>query len=122
MKPFICEYDGCGQSFGFKKVLQRHQFTHTQPAPPRVRKVVKEAGIINELAGTGYEDTGRDIDCTVEGCEWRFTRDYDLKRHLASFHQQSEADLDTMVEDPSDLNSNIFVGHGIDLAQASFVF
>ena len=73
-------------SFGFKKVLQRHELTHTQPAPTRERKKVKGVSIIDELAGTGYEETGRDIICTVIGCEWRFTREYDLKRHLEGMH------------------------------------
>jgi general transcription factor IIIA len=103
VKPFVCEFEGCGLAFGFKKVLQRHYLTHTHPAPPRVRKVVKDVGLINELAGTGYEDTGRDIDCIVEGCEWRFTREYDLKRHLASFHQGKVEDTIDMAG-VSDLN------------------
>jgi general transcription factor IIIA len=88
VKPFVCEVEGCGRAFGFKKVLQRHELTHTQPAPPRERKrIVNETGIIDEIAGTGYEESGRDIVCIVSGCEWRFVKEYDLKRHMASMHK-----------------------------------
>lgn len=123
MKPFVCEFEECGLAFGFKKVLQRHELTHTRPAPPRVRKVVREAGIIDELAGMGVDDTERNINCTVEGCDWRFTREYDLKRHLASFHQRNGEEMDTNnnMADTSDF-TNYSVGYGIDIHQASFVF
>jgi hypothetical protein len=91
VKPFVCEFEGCGRAFGFKKVLQRHELWHTQPAPPRERKkIVKAVSTIDEIAGTGYEETGRDIMCTVTGCAYRFTREYDLKRHLASLHEDTK--------------------------------
>ena len=86
VKPYVCEWEGCGRSFGFKKVLDRHVWTHTNPAPPRERKrVIKEVGLIDGIVGTG--DTGRDIACQVQGCDYKFTRNYDLKRHLASMHK-----------------------------------
>lgn len=86
-KPFVCVFEGCNRAFGFKKVLQRHELTHTQPATSReIKKVVRAVDLLDEIAGTRYEDTGREICCTIEGCEWRFTREYDLRRHLKSFH------------------------------------
>lgn len=100
VKPFICGFEGCGQTFGFKKVLQRHELCHTQPAPPRERKkLVKAVNALDEIAGTGYEETGRDIRCTVTGCAYRFTREYDLKRHLTSAHKE-----DTMASTVEDQN------------------
>jgi general transcription factor IIIA len=108
VKPFVCEFEGCGRAFGFKKVLQRHELTHTQPAPPRERKKNgTKLSLIDEIAGTGYEKIGRDIRCTVADCEWRFIREYDLKRHLASAHLQgnhdiAENDIESDIEnDPS---------------------
>jgi hypothetical protein len=96
--------------------------THTQPASPRPRKVVKEVGIIDGLVGPGFEETERSINCSVEGCEWRFTRDYDLNRHLASFHQRDGADMDTNLAAALDLNTDTnSVAYGIDLP-GSFVF
>ena len=86
LKPFVCGFEGCGLAFGFKKVLQRHELTHTQSIPRERKKIVKELGVIDEIAGTGYEESGRDIVCTIGGCEWRFTREYDLQRHLSSVH------------------------------------
>lgn len=89
-KPFVCGFEGCGKSFGLKKVLQRHEWTHTQPPPHRERrKVVKEVGLIDELVGTGYQDTGRNIRCPLDRCEWLFTREYDLQRHIASMHRDA---------------------------------
>jgi len=86
-KPFVCGFEGCGQAFGFKKVLQRHELVHTRPASPKGRKKkVKVIDLVDEIVGVGYEESGRDIICSVEGCQWRFTRDHDLKRHLVSLH------------------------------------
>ena len=95
-KPFVCEFEGCGQAFGFKKVLQRHELTHTHPALPKERKKkVKVIDLVDEIVGTGYEESGRDIICSVAGCQWRFTRDHDLKRHLVSIHRyESEEESD----------------------------
>jgi general transcription factor IIIA len=65
------------------------------PAPPRTRKkLVKDVGLIDEIAGTGYEGSGREIECVVEGCEWRFVREFDLKRHLTSVHEQDSLQME----------------------------
>ena len=88
-KPFVCEFEGCGQAFGFKKVLQRHELVHLKPPMQKQKERkgrVKEINLVDEIVGIGYEESGRDIVCSEEGCRWRFTRDYDLKRHLVSMH------------------------------------
>jgi general transcription factor IIIA len=75
------------------------------PSPVRTRKkLVKDVDVIDEIAGTGYEDSGREIECSVEGCEFRFVRDFDLKRHLMSTHQQASLDMENedMDEDIED--------------------
>ena len=75
---------------------------------------MKEVGLIDELAGTGYQETGRDIQCPVDGCEWLFTRNYDLKRHIASMHRESpedeEDDDETEDEDMEELDPVLFDG------------
>jgi general transcription factor IIIA len=87
VKPYICEWEGCGRSFGFKKVLDRHLLTHTQPGRPRERKKTpKELDLFDQLAG-GESEEERKIGCSVEGCDYRFFREYDLRRHLAAMHQ-----------------------------------
>jgi general transcription factor IIIA len=87
-KPFVCKVEGCGRAFGFKKVLLRHEMTHTNPGVRERKKSVVETDVIDELVGMDFEDK-RDIACTVEGCDYRFLREYDLKRHLASNHKQT---------------------------------
>lgn len=61
--------------------------------------------MIDEIAGTGYdESTSRDIECTIEGCEWRFGREYDLQRHLASFHKIPEQEGDSEMGSDGDFS------------------
>jgi general transcription factor IIIA len=108
VKPFVCEFEGCGRAFGFKKVLERHGLTHTMPAVPRTRKkVTKEVGVMDEIAGTGYDLSGRDIPCSVDGCEWRFTREYDLQRHLGSLHKQLEDEDINMDFEDEDMDVDV---------------
>ena len=45
------------------------------------------------LTGIGYE-AGRQIECPVQDCDHRFPRDYDLHRHLQSFHDLETANID----------------------------
>lgn len=41
------------------------------------------------LTGVGYEEA-REIPCTNTGCDFRFYRDVDLRRHLKAAHGMSE--------------------------------
>ena len=45
------------------------------------------------LTGIGYEE-GREVECLIQGCVHRFTRDYDLQRHLQSHHGLMASDID----------------------------
>ncbi|KAA8898477.1 hypothetical protein TRICI_006539, partial [Trichomonascus ciferrii] len=51
-----------------------------------VRRLTREPTMIERITGTGYADTGREIECMVQGCPYRFARQYDLRRHIASAH------------------------------------
>ena len=44
------------------------------------------------LTGAGYV-TGRDLECLISDCEYRFQRDYDLQRHLESHHRLAKPDM-----------------------------
>jgi general transcription factor IIIA len=93
LKPFLCEYPECGKRFGHKAVLSRHFIARHTPGngekkkskPKKSRKKrTKALGLAEMLTGYGYDESGRDILCAVEGCPYRFCRLVDLRRHLAA--------------------------------------
>lgn len=112
---------------------QQQQFLHTipqqQPLPhlsynlpyshqqqqqqlPTVREpLYKQPSIIDRLAGSGY-DAHRRIECPVDGCGYRFAREYDMKRHAKAVHPLIS--IDELVaasrvssESPSLVNTNL---------------
>ena len=48
------------------------------------QKRTKALSIAQLLTGVGYADSGRNIGCIVDGCQYRFCRVYDLKKHLGA--------------------------------------
>ena len=89
-RPFVCEYPNCQANFAFKHVLERHKKCHDG----KVKKKHKEPVVLDTLTLlTGYEhpkvSMNRPIACTIKGCDYRFNRDYDLKRHVESFHDST---------------------------------
>ncbi|KAK9457399.1 hypothetical protein V1511DRAFT_493511 [Dipodascopsis uninucleata] len=55
--------------------------------------LIEQSDIIDRLAGTGYEESGRHIPCTSPGCLFRFAREYDLQRHIARYHSMFESNV-----------------------------
>lgn len=47
---------------------------------------MRKLGLVERLTGFGYDDSGRDIKCVVDGCRWRYARMYDLRVHLGSMN------------------------------------
>jgi general transcription factor IIIA len=106
LKPFLCEFPDCGKRFGHKAVLARH-FTarHTEdknvPKTKKPRKKrTKALGLAEMLTGYGYDESGRDIPCVVEGCAYRFSRLVDLRRHLGAVyaHRFGEAQVEELMK------------------------
>lgn len=58
------------------------------------RKLIEKSSVISLISGAGYETT-RKMDCTVAGCNYKFARKYDLKRHLNSFHGTLPTGIDS---------------------------
>ncbi|CCJ29539.1 unnamed protein product [Pneumocystis jirovecii] len=89
-REFVCDIDNCNMKFGYKKLLITHQSRiHNQPEKNYIEKKQKKENkpsTINLLTGSNYLESGRDISCLVQGCKWQFSREYDLKRHMKSFH------------------------------------
>ncbi|KAK9469744.1 hypothetical protein V1512DRAFT_288908 [Lipomyces arxii] len=107
-KPFVCEEEGCGKAFGHKRLWTEHvaKMHNGEDVATEAKKEIKkfdraplivQSGLIDRLAGTGYENTGRHLNCTFAGCEFKFAREYDLTRHLSSVHSL----VDDVFVDPS---------------------
>jgi general transcription factor IIIA len=49
----------------------------------------------------GYEESGRNIECVVDNCDYRFVRIYDLKVHLRSLkhHGFDEGQVEELIID-----------------------
>lgn len=55
---------------------------------PTVREpLYKGPSMIDRITGAGY-DANRRIECPVDGCGYRFAREYDMKRHAKAVHPQ----------------------------------
>ncbi|KAA8895652.1 hypothetical protein FN846DRAFT_968651 [Sphaerosporella brunnea] len=106
LKPFLCEYPECRKRFGHKAVLTRHiTAKHTEKkAEAKVKKPRKKRtramGLAEMLTGYGYEESGRDIICAVQGCPYRFSRLIDLRRHLGaqSGHALGEVQVEELMK------------------------
>ncbi|CAH1760139.1 9673_t:CDS:2 [Entrophospora sp. SA101] len=94
IRPYVCSIRECGMSFAYKKVLTNHMKSiHESPKPRKQRRLNNDNDKFNHettelecLTGYNYENSGRMISCTIEGCLYLFKREYDLDRHLKSFH------------------------------------
>ncbi|KAJ8103878.1 hypothetical protein POJ06DRAFT_204764 [Lipomyces tetrasporus] len=111
-RPFMCEVELCDKAFGHKRLLKEHiAKAHSEgnnndaksetskadkimelPAhidlyfPSSRTPLIAQPDVIDRLAGTGYEESGRHIPCSFAGCQFRFAREYDLARHVAGYH------------------------------------
>ncbi|RPA84264.1 hypothetical protein BJ508DRAFT_359947 [Ascobolus immersus RN42] len=104
------ECDVCKEKFGHKAVMKRHKNTkHGEPGQELPKKkqakkrerLTKPMDTAQLLTGSGYEETGRDIECAYkrDGCQYRFARVIDLGNHLASKeHGMSAIEAMAMVE------------------------
>ncbi|KAK9471018.1 uncharacterized protein V1510DRAFT_421406 [Dipodascopsis tothii] len=73
------------------------------------RTLTVQPDIIERLSGVGYEDSGRNIICTVRGCKYRFSREYDLFRHLEGFHRFYDT-TDVVVSTPASTAGSVSLG------------
>ncbi|KAJ3327714.1 hypothetical protein HDU76_011259 [Blyttiomyces sp. JEL0837] len=92
IKPYTCDFDGCGAEYAHKHLLSRHKRLHDplyKAEPKKKRKdALPEPSILDQLTGHDtVELTGRTITCWVDGCDRRFRRDDHLTRHLETVHE-----------------------------------
>ncbi|KAK9240189.1 hypothetical protein V1525DRAFT_396203 [Lipomyces kononenkoae] len=123
-RPFACEEEGCNKAFGHKRLLKEHMAkAHSEGNStdaksdesktdqessnyvdvffPSRAPLISQPDVIDRLAGTGYETSGRHIPCPFPACQFRFAREYDLARHVAGYH--SFLSPDAIVEPDPDL-------------------
>jgi uncharacterized Zn-finger protein len=83
IKPFECEWPECGSKFSSKNLLQRHSKTHLNPNPRKKRKdAFNSPTLIESLTGNYTTEVDLNFPCGL--CSFKFRRQYDLDRHLAS--------------------------------------
>lgn len=124
----------CGAGFGTKASLEghvrRYHFAEGRVIRPEEReeKVMqtrqqrkrrchsqKKGVRLSAMLTDGYaEDSGRKTACVVEGCDYRFVREYDLEQHLFSKHAMSEeAVAESLVEKQALQGGKFWMG-GVD--------
>ncbi|KAI9334919.1 hypothetical protein BDR26DRAFT_839637 [Obelidium mucronatum] len=105
LKPYKCNADGCTSEFGHKHLLTRHMRLHitvpelapTTTTTDNNKKRRKSSNAQHENFVDGSEiatitgepswllsDKDKQISCPHPGCHARFSREYDLNRHLDS--------------------------------------
>lgn len=97
LEPHSCPI--CNAKFGHKHLLTRHSRIHsripeTQPSPsvqpPSSTPAENIAAGITGFAYNLYtESTGRNLDCPIEGCFYKFQKSYDVYRHVVASHGDS---------------------------------
>ncbi|KAH7406046.1 hypothetical protein DE146DRAFT_676641 [Phaeosphaeria sp. MPI-PUGE-AT-0046c] len=117
------DWDGqnaCGIAFKAKSSLDQHVRTHHLGLGNRkeLRKAAKskkkpEPSMLSMLTGVGYEKH-REVPCLVDGCEYRFYMDRDLRRHLRAKHHISEDDVEEMLRERDALTGGQFWIGGLE--------
>ncbi|KAG9087691.1 Strongly-conserved Zn-finger binding protein (TFIIIA), partial [Ceratobasidium sp. UAMH 11750] len=101
-RNFPCPKEGCAQSFGYKHVMQRHLERHHRETATPVPAQASAPTTISALTGQQRSvknrpriiacpwpdafGAGDSADQTAPRCAFRFSRAYDLRRHLKSAH------------------------------------
>ena len=93
IRPFVCQL--CGKSYGYKHLLQRHLQAHKRDEEGETQHTKSSRkSNIEQFTGIAYQK--RSIACpykqllevdALPDCPFRYTRRYDLRRHLTSTHK-----------------------------------
>ncbi|KAI9205954.1 uncharacterized protein BJ171DRAFT_55520 [Polychytrium aggregatum] len=96
LKEFKCPVDGCGRLFSRRETLARHQKRHAlesasgQLTPKKRRSDYTGPGSFREEL-TGHhmvKHPRRTIACYAQDCLLKFSRYYDLQRHILAAHPE----------------------------------
>lgn len=119
----VRNWDGanaCARDFASKAGLEDHIRTQHQGlvgkprrkgqhSQPSTHLEARNMSAITRLTGAGYGDeTGRDIECIVPACPYRFYRNYDLEVHLDSMHGIQPNEITEAVAEYNALNGGQF--------------
>ncbi|KAJ5934158.1 hypothetical protein N7466_003705 [Penicillium verhagenii] len=139
----VADWDGigCGKRYGSKLALEEHIRTahlgfQNAKAERRQRLGLSKKACVNNqmstlaaLTGQGYvEESGRQIPCIYDTCEYRFHRDYDLWVHMTAKHGCSEDEVQglfmqrALLGDQSGPGGNSLGIYGLEFDDANLGF
>ncbi|KAJ3207883.1 Transcription factor IIIA [Dinochytrium kinnereticum] len=104
IRQHACDFAGCEATFSHKHLLSRHKRLHEEE--PRERKkrkdTIPEPTFFELMTGAHYvsEESGRNIPCLINGCDYAFRRQYDLERHMKSVHYDAVQEEPQVAEEP----------------------
>jgi len=122
-RNFVCDHEDCGQSFGYKHLLQRHVLKiHAEHSTSSDSDAIELSdaesfivlNVIDIITGRAYLDrkgghrqplvqcpwptyfcdSGNSSTSTGSPCQAQFTRAYDLRRHLRAEHGEEQTKED----------------------------
>jgi general transcription factor IIIA len=118
--------NACGVAFKAKSSLDQHVRTHHLGLGNRkeLRKAAKskkkpEPSMLSMLTGVGYEKD-RDVPCLVDGCQYRFYMDRDLRRHLRATHKLADDNIEELILERDALSGGQFWIGGLDDSMTMF--
>jgi hypothetical protein len=109
--------EGCGQEFISKLKLEEHvRYVHLgRKRPPRLYTV--KSALPGEADEMSAAVPTRTIPCSVEGCEAKFIRHFDLDKHLQKDHPELQEDaIDPRLQEAGDNNEQFWIESAVPVA------
>ncbi|KAG2199439.1 hypothetical protein INT47_011551 [Mucor saturninus] len=91
--------DVCSKGFPYMSMLERHKGSHT-PKTLKPSPRIRHKSIVEQLTGFNHYSDKETLGCPFEGCHFKFTNSYLLRRHIEGKNHKSDVRL--FADTPSD--------------------